>query len=263
VTIREQRLVFGEVAQEYDALRADYPADLVDFVVSYAGARPHRLVEIGAGTGLATRAFARLGAPITCVEADPEMAAILAQHFAGNEMIDVVVGAFEDWTPPDGGVDLLYCAQAWHWIDPAVRMPLAADAVTAGGVLALFGHTYAFADGDVEAALDAVYRATAPALVAGPPARATAPAAYPEVSGSAFWTDPAAAVFSRVIPYPTDAYLRLLTTFSPHRMLPHVQRQALLDGIRAVIDARGGVLRQRIDTTLYVARRTKTAVSPS
>ena len=65
--------------------------------------------------------------------------------------------------------------------------------------------------------------------------------------------------FSRVIPYPTDDYLRLLTTFSPHRMLPRDQLHALLDGVSPVVDARGGVLRQRVDTALFVARRTGVA----
>lgn len=256
MTIREQRLVFGEVAEEYDAVRADYPPELVDFVVEYAGARPHHLVEVGAGTGLATRAFAVLAAPITCVEPDPEMAAVLAQRFAGNEMIDVVVGAFEDWTPSADGVDLLYCAQAWHWIDPAIRMRVASESVRPGGVLALFGHDYTFADADADTEVHDVYRAVVPAMLNNPysPART-----YPEVAASPFWTDPVAATFSRVVAYKTDDYLRLLTTFSPHRMLPDDQLRALHDGIRTVIDARGGVLRQRIDTALYVARRTAVA----
>jgi SAM-dependent methyltransferase len=256
VTTREQRLVFGEVAE----VRADYPADLVDFVIRYAGARPKHMVEAGAGTGLATKVFATLDAPITCIEPDPEMAAILAQKFAGNEMIDVVVGGFEDWTPPADGVDLLYCAQAWHWIDPLVRIRLAAEAVRPGGILALFGHDYNFAD-DMQSALDAVYAAVAPSLLdtAGVPARATAPRIYPEITGSPDWQDAETVRFARVIPYPTGDYLRLLTTFSPHRMLPHDRLAALLSGVAGTIDARGGVIRQRVDTTLFVARRTGVA----
>ncbi len=263
MTIREQRLVFGEVAEEYDAVRADYPAELVEFVVGYAGSPPHQMVEVGAGTGLATRAFATLGVPITCIEPDPEMAAVLAQRNAGNEMVDVVVGAFEEWTPPGEGVDLLYCAQAWHWIDPAVRLRLAAETVATGGVLALFGHNYEFADPDLERALDGVYRAIAPALISDlrSPARATAPYAYPEISGSVLWSDPRVAQFSRILSYSTDEYLRLLATFSPHRMLPRDQLHALLDGVRAVVDDRGGILRPRVDTAVFVARRTAEPVT--
>ena len=37
--IREQRLVFGEVADTYDRRRPSYPSSLVDAIVSFAGSR--------------------------------------------------------------------------------------------------------------------------------------------------------------------------------------------------------------------------------
>ena len=77
------------------------------------------------------------GLDITCVEPDAEMATVLAQRFAGDELVDIVVGTFETWTLPPTGVDLIYCAQAWHWVDPQVRFTLAHDALAPGGVLAL------------------------------------------------------------------------------------------------------------------------------
>ena len=52
---REQRLVLGEVADECDDVRPGYLAGLVDAVIDSAGA----MVDIGAGTGKATLAFAR------------------------------------------------------------------------------------------------------------------------------------------------------------------------------------------------------------
>ena len=57
---REQRLVFGEVADVYDRARPAYPESLVDEVVSYArlvGGDP--VLEVGCGTGKATVPFAR------------------------------------------------------------------------------------------------------------------------------------------------------------------------------------------------------------
>jgi hypothetical protein len=52
-TGREQRLVFGEVADEYDDVRPGDPAELVDAVFDYAGAVPDAMVDIGDGTGRA------------------------------------------------------------------------------------------------------------------------------------------------------------------------------------------------------------------
>ena len=57
----------------------------------------------------------------------------------------------------ESGVPVLISAQAWHWVDPATRRELAHRALVPGGVLALFGHEYAFADPHVEAAVNAAY----------------------------------------------------------------------------------------------------------
>src|SRR5712691_10389571 len=47
---REQRLVFGEVAEAYDRARPRYPSQLVDDVVSFARLGPRdRVLEVGCG----------------------------------------------------------------------------------------------------------------------------------------------------------------------------------------------------------------------
>jgi SAM-dependent methyltransferase len=59
---RERRLSFGSVADLYEAARPSYPAELVEDVVAYAGLQQtDRILEVGAGTGKATRLFAALG----------------------------------------------------------------------------------------------------------------------------------------------------------------------------------------------------------
>ncbi|WP_091657792.1 class I SAM-dependent methyltransferase [Micromonospora auratinigra] len=118
--------LFGEVAGEYDEARPGYPAALVEAVRTYHGGSPGTLVEVGAGTGLATRTLLGLGAAMTCVEPDRRMAAALAERFP---QVDVVVVPFEEWTPPAGGVPALACAMAWHLLDPAGRNRRAHDAL--------------------------------------------------------------------------------------------------------------------------------------
>jgi len=54
-------MVFGEVADEYDDVRAGYAPELVDTVFDYLGRVPRRAIEVGAGTGKATSAFAGRG----------------------------------------------------------------------------------------------------------------------------------------------------------------------------------------------------------
>lgn len=47
--------VFGEVAGEYDRIRPGYPDQLFDDVIAYAALGSRQALEVGAGTGKATR----------------------------------------------------------------------------------------------------------------------------------------------------------------------------------------------------------------
>ncbi|MGW1675046.1 hypothetical protein [Streptomyces sp. NPDC002324] len=51
-------LSFGVVAEAYERFRPGYPVELFDMVMAYAGHPVRTALEIGAGTGKATRLFA-------------------------------------------------------------------------------------------------------------------------------------------------------------------------------------------------------------
>lgn len=74
----------------------------------------------------------------------------------------VVTSTFERWQPPAGGVPLIACALAWHWLDPATRNRRAHDALIPGGTLAVFGHKYDHADPGQSRALDGFFRSAVP-----------------------------------------------------------------------------------------------------
>ena len=75
--MRQQRLVFGEVAELYDRARAGYPEALIDDVISFAGGDGPslRALEVGAGTGKATVGFASRDLEILALEPSADMAA--------------------------------------------------------------------------------------------------------------------------------------------------------------------------------------------
>src|SRR5689334_15628389 len=106
--------VFGEVATLYDDVRPGYPAETLDAIEAYHGGVPASVADLGAGTGKNTELLLSWGAPVLAVEPDPRMAEILARKFPA---VEVVNAAFEQWSPPPGGVELIGCATAWHWMD--------------------------------------------------------------------------------------------------------------------------------------------------
>ena len=148
---------FGVAAARYDRYRPRYPDQLVDDVVAMVPGR--RVLEVGSGTGIATVAFAARGMAMTCVEPDPQMAAVLSAKLAADA--DVQVATFEDWSAarPAGAGDFdgLISAQAWHWTDPATRWANAGAAVASGGVIALFWNEDDYADPRVFETFTAAY----------------------------------------------------------------------------------------------------------
>jgi SAM-dependent methyltransferase len=73
-------LSFGAVAEAYERFRPGYPQELVDLVLAYAEQPVRTALEIGAGTGKATRMFAQRGISITATEPDGAMLAELRKH---------------------------------------------------------------------------------------------------------------------------------------------------------------------------------------
>ena len=163
---RNQAQVFGEVADDYERVRPAYPTALVDDVLSYSqpdiGGR--RALEIGAGTGRATEAFATKGLPIVAVEPDDAMADILARRVAQFSDVQVVRRSFEEFRAAER-FGLLFSAEAWHWTLPETRWQLAADALGDGATLALFWNNERIHEPALRASMLRVFARHAPSVV--------------------------------------------------------------------------------------------------
>lgn len=234
---------FGEVADLYNDARPGYPAELADAIAAYAGP-VSSAVEIGAGTGKGTEVLARLGVALTCVEPDPRMAAVLA---ANHPHATVVVSTFEAWSPSPGGVPLLACALAWHWLDPGSRNRLAHEALAPGGVLAVFAHRYAFTNpahhlAVVEVTRDEI-RDRGENWI------------EEDIVASGLWTDVHTARFVRTIELTTAQYLALQRTFSPHLRHSVQERHRIQTELAQRFDALGGIVPLELDTRLTLARK--------
>jgi SAM-dependent methyltransferase len=126
--------------------------ELVDMVVMYAGKPVPAALEIGAGTGKATRLFAQRIGTVTATEPDGAMLAELRTHVPAN--VTTVQSAFEDLAPGER-YGLVYAAAALHWTRPEGRWSRMAALLEPGGVVASFGGPVQLADEAVAAAVRA------------------------------------------------------------------------------------------------------------
>ncbi len=216
-----------------------------------------RVLEVGAGTGIATAAFAARGVSMTCVEPDPEMAAVLSAKLAGDPDLHVEVSTFEGWSaarPPGApGFEALVSGQAWHWTDPATRWAHAAAAVRAGGVLALFWNADHYADPRVPAAYTAAYdrRGIQTRSVAEEPAASgdpdggvdhKRPAEWPieeRAEAGTYFTDLRVRRYQWTRRMPVADYVERINTTSAHLILPREVRDGMTAELIATLSGYG------------------------
>jgi SAM-dependent methyltransferase len=153
-------LLFGSVAERYERYRLDYPIELVDAVVRYAGRPVCTALEVGAGTGKATRLFAARGIEVTALEPDAEMAKVLTRMTHGFP-VTPVISTFEHFRT-ESRYDLVYAAAAWHWTNPVTRWSQAVQLLVPGGVLALFGAPAELKERDLLAAVEEIEKRVLP-----------------------------------------------------------------------------------------------------
>ncbi|NMN98278.1 class I SAM-dependent methyltransferase [Antrihabitans stalactiti] len=126
---------FGTDARRYDRARPRYPDELVARIVA-ASPGPD-VLDVGCGSGIAARQFEAAGCAVLGIEPDPRMV-----DFARAKGLRVEGATFEEWQPAGRTFGAVIAAQSWHWVDPVAGPRKAAQVLSSGGRLAIFGHVF-------------------------------------------------------------------------------------------------------------------------
>ena len=129
------RLSFNEAVETYDRVRPGYPSDLFDKLFEMLPARPE-IVEVGPGTGKATKDLLARGASVHAIEIGPSMAAKLRANNP-SDRLSISVGDFETLSIEPRSADALFSATAYHWIAPRAQTDRPARILRQGGVVAI------------------------------------------------------------------------------------------------------------------------------
>jgi len=278
-TARRYRTVFDEVAAEYDRRRPAYPDELIDRACQVAGiGRGDPVLEIGCGTGQLTRGLLARGLHVTALEPGPSLIALARQNLAGAGPADFVSARFEDAPLPRGQFRAVFCASAFHWIDPKISWQKAADVLVGDGTLALvqyFGLEEPRSKEDQDAALAAIAK-VAPDIAADWPAyrdldatlagvkerRANVSQAWAWLGSCDLAQDYAGPLFGdvqvalmpKLVEHTPDELTALVRTLSFWARLSPGQRQALGDEYQAIYDRLGRPIRASTVAALVTAR---------
>ncbi len=246
-------LSFGVMAEAYERFRPGYGAELFDTVTEYAGRPVRTALEIGAGTGKATRLFAERGVAVTATEPDGAMLAELRKRVPTG--VRTVQAAFEDLRPGET-YGLVYAAAALHWTEPEGRWSRMAALLEAGGVFACVGGPVELADPAVE---EAVRAARAPFLESddvpspdGTPPEQAMQWPGTELQRSEWFGDVRQTVIERRFTMTAHEFVGYLSTVSAYLQLPDPVREQVFDRIVQVLPETVGIA---ADITVHLARR--------
>ncbi|WP_047869514.1 class I SAM-dependent methyltransferase [Nocardiopsis sp. RV163] len=138
---------FDQLSEGYRRFRPGYPRSLLDRLRAHvlAGERsswpePRLLLDVGAGTGISTRALRRVFGPdprVVGVEPGRSMRATAAGEPDGVEYVD---GRAEEVPFPDASASLVLAAQAVHWFDRPAFYAEAARLLLPGGTVAVLNN---------------------------------------------------------------------------------------------------------------------------
>jgi protein-L-isoaspartate O-methyltransferase len=116
------RSTFDEDALAYDRARPVAPGYVFDDLVARGGSRPgSSVVEIGPGTGQATRPLAERGLRIVALELGPHLADRARQNLVRFADVELVTTSYEAWDPGSARFDAVFACNSFHWVDPAIR----------------------------------------------------------------------------------------------------------------------------------------------
>jgi SAM-dependent methyltransferase len=240
---------FDEVARTYDAVRIGYPAALFDDIFDYAGVPAvQRALEIGCGSGQATKSVATRGISILCIEPGPNLAELAQQNLAGFRNVRVVRSSFEEWTLEPEPFDLVFSANAIHWVNRRVRTRKTARALRPGGILAIF-RSIPLRQSAVEQEIDALMGRLA---VGEEPSELPKEAEFRQ---SGYFEEFRKHRYEGAQVYDADSYVDLLFTLQRYHRIPPEVRSERLTKVRAIVRENGGTILVRSVTHLLLARK--------
>jgi SAM-dependent methyltransferase len=257
--VGESWRTFDSVAANYDVVRPAYPHAVFDAVEGFVGHRRPRVLEVGVGSGQATRPMAKRGWDVVGVEPGSDLIALASERLGSRRNVSLIEAKFEEVDVPAGEFDVVASATAWHWVDPNVGYRKAWLALRPRGVLALWWNAHV-TDAAIEAwrPIREVYERIAPDLVDLPRLTPDRPAYDPAaevVASNRFW-DVHNEEFGFSVAYTADQFVALTHTYASHRDLAASTRASLDEALIETIDGElGGTVHKPYEAYLVLARR--------
>lgn len=253
------RLTFDEDALAYDTSRPVPPTHVFDDLVNIAGLKPgDHLLEIGPGTGQATRPLLDRGLRVLAVEIGTNLAGLARQRLVDfGDMVAVERANFEHWDAGGRRFDAVFSCNAFHWINPDLRFVKSASLLKPSGHLIVIGTPWVVPSDasrfwwEVQDDYEAVGgRRVDPATSHPDRVQNFAPL----VAASGLFDEPVTQRYLFTVDFTAESYITNLSTQSGIKEFEPDVRHELFDRVRRRVERHGGTITAHLLAVLTVAR---------
>lgn len=250
----ERRFSFDQDPSGYDRWRPEYPPQLIQDILRYAG-RVESAIEVGMGTGLATLPFLQIGCRLTALEPGAKLAAYAKSKFSAYPNLTVKQVTFEDFEGEGGKADLIYAASSFHWVTPDIGYPKALGLLKSGGTLAVFRACPSPAPGDVAEEIDRVYDRYSGYFTAHLPGEMPYGEQVKDNLHQYGFVQTECKTYVGWRTFTAGDYILLLRTYSDHMALPPEVKERFEEEMHTAIAAHGGRVELQDTFQLHLGRK--------
>lgn len=253
------RATFDDDADAYDRSRPVAPSDVFDVALRQTSlSRGSTVVEIGPGTGQATRLLAAHGLQVLALELGAQLADRARTNLASFPNVTVLTTSFEAWDAGYDSFDAVFACNSFHWVDPDVRFTKAAEVLRPDGHLVVLSTPWVIppdadrfwreVQDDWEAIgaerVDPLTKHPDLVLDLGPAVRESRAFEEPTITRRPF-----------SVTFSAEGYATNLSTQSAVKELPADARRELIERVTQRVERRGGSVTAHLVAMLAVARR--------
>jgi SAM-dependent methyltransferase len=253
----QQSKSFDKSATYYDKYRPSYPQELVTDIISRTKVNSEsKILEIGAGSGKATELFVKRGLNITCIEPGENLATEGRRKFEATGQVKYVVSRFEDWTGESESVDLIFSAQAFHWVPKPLGYQLCYKVLKLDKYVGLFWNFYYSTGESVELELINLFKEYPIAYIDSKESLdKKIQINISELQDSQLFKN------IDVLTYPwsqvstTQEYLGFIQTGNGYLTLSEKKKEEVDNRLIKIIESNNGQILRRYQCTLFLAQR--------
>lgn len=252
---------FDVFANNYDDVRPGYPAQMYEDIQKICAVSPQSsLLEIGAGSGIATVELAKLGCKIVGIEPGSNLVSIAKQKTAEYPKVEIKEAMFEEFKVEEK-FDVVLALTSFHWISEYMKYKKVFDSLNDSGSFVLVWNSFFQSNSLASQEINALYREILPDVY--PPSDVDVNISVlsklngreREIHESNLFYIHFLRKYVTVCNYDSETYPKLLNTFPKIIKTDKKRRQEFLDRVGLVIKKYGKISIPLLTTLIICKKR--------